>query len=309
VAIRKRESSYAARLDRVLDHVADHLDGDLSLEALARVAGFSPFHFHRLFQAHTGETLHAHVKRVRVERAASLMRSQPRRALTEIALEAGFPALSDLSRAFKARYGIAPSAWDRRSALPASKLADEPPAAVKPQRAKVTALPSSLFVYTRVIDPYGSPALIEIYNRTRAWLDAIGRTPDDVMFAGMSMDDPAVTPGPKCRYDLGIVFPMQASGIVADIARARGAPLRPALPSPAQCEGFSVRRFRELDLVAVHCQGDLATEAAAWAHLYGTWLPNQTRLPANQPAMSLFVKLPEHIGWDRFDLFTCVPLA
>src|SRR5262249_49767955 len=70
-------ASYAQRLDRVLDYIGDRLDGELSLATLARVAGFSPFHFHRLFQAHVGETVHDHVKRMRVERAASSMRAAP----------------------------------------------------------------------------------------------------------------------------------------------------------------------------------------------------------------------------------------
>jgi AraC family transcriptional regulator len=105
----------AQRLDRVIDEVAEHLDGDLSLQRLARVAGLSPFHFHRLFHGYTGETVHGHVRRVRVERAASLMRATTTRSLTEIALEVGFGELSELSRAFKAHYGIAPSRWDRKS--------------------------------------------------------------------------------------------------------------------------------------------------------------------------------------------------
>ncbi|HEU0036020.1 MAG TPA: helix-turn-helix domain-containing protein [Kofleriaceae bacterium] len=311
MTVRKpRERSYAARLDRVLDHITEHLDEELSLATLARVAGFSPFHFHRLFQGHVGETVHAHVKRMRVERAASIMRAQPRRSLTELALECGFPALSDLSRAFKARFGIAPSAWDRVSPLPASKLEHETLPSRAGFRAKLATLPRSLFVYTRVANPYGNQRLVEVYESTRRWLDAIGRTPDDVVFAGMSIDDPAVTPLAQCRYDLGIVFPMSATGVVADIARARRAPLVPALPSPVEVEraGLSVRRFAELDLVTVHCDGTLDVVAAAWTWLYGTYLPRQSRLPANHPAMELFVRLPEHIGWERFDLLACVPL-
>src|SRR5262245_66203233 len=109
----RARTSYPQRLDRVIDHIAEHLDDDLALGKLARIAGFSPFHFHRLFQAHTGETLHDHVRRVRVERAASLMGSMPARPLTDIALDVGFPALSDLSRAFKARFDVAPARWDR----------------------------------------------------------------------------------------------------------------------------------------------------------------------------------------------------
>jgi len=312
-----RRTSYAQRLDRVLDHIADHLHDELTLARLAHVAGFSPFHFHRLFQARTGETVHAHVRRVRVERAASQMRVAPARPLTDIALEVGFPALSDLSRAFKLRFGIAPSRWNRRDALPDSaqlvthvRLTDAELAA-RAQRVRVAVLPRSLFVYTRVFAPYGNQRLVDAYHATRQWLAAIDRAPEDVIFAGMSLDDPAVVPLAQCRYDLGVLFPFGSSGVVADIARARGAAMHVAPPSPPEvaAAGLSARRFAALELATVHLQGDLAAVDVAWQWLYRRWLPGQRRVPANLPAMELFVRLPEEIGWERFDLIACVPLA
>jgi len=172
-------------------------------------------------------------------------------------------------------------------------------------------LPFATSVYTRVFDPYGSQRLVDAYHATRSWIDTIGRAPEDVIFAGMSMDDPAIVPAAQCRYDLGVVFPFASTGIAADIARARGAALRVAPPSPLDVDraGFSARRFAALELATLPIQGDLAAVGAAWQWLYATYLPGQRRLPAHHPAMELFVRLPEHIGWERFDLFACVPLA
>ena len=117
---------YQERVNRVLDHISTHLDGDLSLAALSAVACFSPFHFHRIFQGVTGETLNAHVRRVRLERAALLMRSSPRRRITDVALATGFAGAAEFSRAFKTHFGFAPSTWDRRSALENSKIGKAP---------------------------------------------------------------------------------------------------------------------------------------------------------------------------------------
>jgi AraC family transcriptional regulator len=319
----RARTSYPQRLDRVVDHVAEHLEDDLALAKLARVAGFSPFHFHRLFQAYTGETVHDHVRRVRVERAASLMRAAPSRALTDVALEVGFPALSDLSRAFKARFGLAPSRWDRKAALPASvqvaahhhaRLDDATLAARARElqlRVRVVQLPRSLYVYTRVQAPYANNRLVEAYHGTRRWLDTIGRAPSQIVFAGMSQDDPAVVPPERCRYDMGILFPLATTGVFTVIAKARGTPLPVAPPSPADVERgrLSVRRFPAIDVATLHIDGDLAAVDVAWQWLYRTWLPKQQRLPANLPAMELFVRLPEEIGWERFDLVAAVPLS
>jgi hypothetical protein len=61
---------YAARMNRVVDHIHKHIEDPLDLEQLAAVANFSPFHFHRLFRASLGETLQDFVHRRRLERAA-----------------------------------------------------------------------------------------------------------------------------------------------------------------------------------------------------------------------------------------------
>ena len=47
--------SYQERMLRVLVHVQQNLSADLSLEELARVATFSPYHFHRIFRGMVGE--------------------------------------------------------------------------------------------------------------------------------------------------------------------------------------------------------------------------------------------------------------
>jgi DNA gyrase inhibitor GyrI len=173
----------------------------------------------------------------------------------------------------------------------------------------VLVLPRSLFVFARVFDPYGAQRLVDEYHRLRGWLDEIGRL--DAIVAGMSLDDPAVVPAKQCRYDLGALFPFATDGVVAAIARARGVAARPVPPPPPVVErgGFSARRFPAIDLATLHVAGDLGAVDVAWNWLYRTYLPSQPRLPANQPAMELFVRLPEEIGWEKFDLFACVPLA
>jgi AraC family transcriptional regulator len=44
---------YVGRINRAIDHVTRHLSAPLKLEQLARVAAFSPFHFHRVFKANS----------------------------------------------------------------------------------------------------------------------------------------------------------------------------------------------------------------------------------------------------------------
>ena len=73
----QRRVEYTARINRVLDHIEAHLDEPLRLRDLAAIAHLSPFHFHRVFGAMTGETVTRLVQRLRLEKAAGQLRSMP----------------------------------------------------------------------------------------------------------------------------------------------------------------------------------------------------------------------------------------
>ena len=67
-AVQTREETilhHRKRLNAVFLHIQENLDAPLTVEALADVAGFSPFHFHRIFAAYLRETASDHVRRDR----------------------------------------------------------------------------------------------------------------------------------------------------------------------------------------------------------------------------------------------------
>src|SRR6266571_287841 len=111
MARRDSRSEYDARMHRVLEHIDRRLDQQLELDALARVANFSSFHFHRLFTAWFGETLGDYVRRRRLETAALRLVAQPRLPVLQVALSVGFGSTEAFARAFKARFGSTPSSW------------------------------------------------------------------------------------------------------------------------------------------------------------------------------------------------------
>lgn len=77
------------RLQRVFSYAAAHLDEDVSLSALARHAGMSPFHLHRLVSAATRETPKQLTLRLRLARAAVLLLTSNDSVL-DVALACGF---------------------------------------------------------------------------------------------------------------------------------------------------------------------------------------------------------------------------
>lgn len=318
---------YEDRVNWVLDYISRHPDGDLSLRKLARVSHFSPFHFHRIFHAITGETLNSHVRRARLERAARLMKAAPGRRVTDIALDVGFAGLAEFSRAFKAHFGINASAWDRRSPLEKSKICKAPDGLVlysleelerrrkaEGLRVRIGKLERCRYVYVRTFDPYRNGRLVGVYRLLVDWLARRRTDLKDVVILGMSQDDPAITPSEKCRYDMGVAFPRGAEGrgVVGEVIRSRRRAARnPPVPDRAECEavGLTARDLEAETVAAIHCVGDLTLVACAWEYLFRIWLPASGYHPANMPAFEIFARTPEETGWETFDLHACLPLA
>ena len=73
--MRKRTTrmEYGRRIARVAAYIDANLDGDLSLETLAGIACFSPYHFHRIYRSITSETVTDTIRRLRLFRASKAL--------------------------------------------------------------------------------------------------------------------------------------------------------------------------------------------------------------------------------------------
>jgi YesN/AraC family two-component response regulator len=98
---------------RAVRYIEEHLEEELTLADVARVAGMSKFHFCRRFQVCTGQRFRDFLARRRVERAKELMRLQGR-PLTDIFRDVGFRDMTHFTRVFKRIEGQVPSEHRRR---------------------------------------------------------------------------------------------------------------------------------------------------------------------------------------------------
>jgi AraC-like DNA-binding protein len=97
-----------------LRRARDLIDRDyaqpLDLDAMAREAGYSRFHFARAFAAAYGETPRAYLTRRRIERAKTLLRTA-NLSVTEICFLVGFASLGSFSARFRDLVGQSPSEY------------------------------------------------------------------------------------------------------------------------------------------------------------------------------------------------------
>ena len=108
-----------------LRRARDQIDRDfaepLDLDALARTAGISKYHFHRLFRAAYQRTPAVYLSERRVERAQDLLRSA-NLTVTEVCHAVGFSSLGSFSSRFRQIVGESPSDFQRRWAAQAPKI-------------------------------------------------------------------------------------------------------------------------------------------------------------------------------------------
>jgi AraC-like DNA-binding protein len=112
------------RLKRVQEYVGAHLEDNISLADLAKVAGLSRMHFAAQFRAATGHRPHDHVLYQRIETAKDILSSSDM-PLAEVALAVGFHAQAHFSTVFKRLTDETPARWranHRERAAPAANL-------------------------------------------------------------------------------------------------------------------------------------------------------------------------------------------
>ena len=98
--------SERAAIRRVIDYLDAHCSEDLSVDALARIACLSRFHFIRVFARHTGLTPHAWLMQHRARKAQQLLGQG--QDIAEVAAQTGFADQSHLHKIFKRLFGYTP---------------------------------------------------------------------------------------------------------------------------------------------------------------------------------------------------------
>ena len=176
--------NYQARMLRVLDYIDEHLDDDLDLETVSRVAAFSKFHFHRQFTATFETSLYRYVQLARMQRASHRLAARDAPSVTDIALDAGYDAPDAFARAFRQRFGQSPSSF--------RKSPDWEPwlLAFRPFHAARSKIMSTAYTHDQVIIREVAPTPVAIFEhrgdrrtidatiqRFIAWRKAAGLSP------------------------------------------------------------------------------------------------------------------------------------
>ncbi len=106
--VNNRQKEYVEKFILITDYINKHFTEDLCLEGVAAQAGFSKYHFSRLFKQYTDSTFYKYLNQKRIEFAKTLLRD-PGMSVTEAAFKSGFSSLSAFLRMFKLMNNCTPT--------------------------------------------------------------------------------------------------------------------------------------------------------------------------------------------------------
>jgi AraC family transcriptional regulator len=274
-------------------YIQRHLDEELGLDELASAAAFSRYHFHRIFKALAGESLHDYVRRLRLERAA-LKLKRADGPIIDIALGAGFETHESFTRAFKDMFKAHPSEYRAaHQAAPDSPSGTHwddvsgyrPPNYGEPLPVEVKTLPPFKIVFLRHVGPYSQVGAT--WGRLMSWAGRRGLLGPQVRMLGIVHDDPEVTPGDKVRYDAAVV-----------------------VSRPVEPEGeFGVTEIPDGEYAVFTHRGPYESLGETYKRFFGDWLPKNGREVRDAEMFEEYLNSPMNTKPENLVTSIHVPMA
>ena len=197
-------NDYTQRINKVVAYINDHLDESLDLKTLAEVAALSEFHFHRVFKALKGESIGAHISRLRIEAAARLLRYSAL-SIEDIAFNIGYEAPAALSKAFKNQYGITPTQYrTNKDIYIMKKEIINPDLALKAP--KIMELEPKNLIYVALTGKYGTLDYGKAYEQLWAVVKSQKLFTKGIESICVSYDDPKITEASLQRSEVSLAI-------------------------------------------------------------------------------------------------------
>jgi len=290
------EKLYIKRIMNVLVYIQKNLDNEMSLEELAKKAHFSQYHFHRIFSGLVGESLQEHIRRLRLERAASSLK-YTEKPVTDIAFDAGYQTHEAFSRAFRQAFDSSPSEFRSNNTLVTQIGKTSIHYKDNVQENDITILigDEKMDVEIKTIDPMRVAFVHHVgpYDQVGiAWeklcmhLGKEGLLGGPCQFIGICYDDPEVTAPEKIRYDACVTVDDNFAGT----------------------DEIAVQTIGGGEYAVTTHIGPYEKLGETYSKLYGQWLVQSDREYRSEPGMEFYLNSPD--GTEPEDLVTdiCLPL-
>ncbi len=299
---------YNAGINRAIDYIEHNISRNLTVGEIAREACFSTYHFHRLFSAFVGESLHEYVCRIRLEKAATALLSSDNCSITEIAFRLGFSSSANFAKAFKQHFNITPRDLRNRKNLEKSSLGNikskngkvffEKPVYAQPVingfpengkmvpvKVEIKTIPGIMVAYMRHSKGY-TMEIAEVWYRLINWAEKQALICGHTRYFGVAYDNPDVTNATKCRYDACVTVPSELKS----------------------SENINLRKILGGTYAVYHFTGNEQAWDEAYRILFSEWLPNSGCMLADKPCIEEYLRFPETPENHFYELNIMIPV-
>lgn len=105
-------TEYNEKFSTVLKYIEKNYMFDISLDKLADIAGYSKYHFSRIFKQYSGMSYINYINKVRTNVAQKLLMN-PDNSITDVAMSSGFSSITSFNRVFKEVKHCTPSEFKK----------------------------------------------------------------------------------------------------------------------------------------------------------------------------------------------------
>ena len=272
---------YIERLIGAVDYLRKNSHKKITLGNVSEESGLSRFHFHRIFEAFTDESVYETFERVKIENAALLMHSRPSVSAAEIAQLAGYSNYSTFKNSFIYRFSQSPSLWrkemkkisireveNRILDYPLFSLTRKTEKNISPVSTEIKTVKDFRIAYIRStgVKAGDSALFIYLYNKLTSWAaskDLLGPEYENIVIYHDPQD---ISPDADQKISIGISIPDDID------------------------TGGDVGKMHLGGMDYLVCRYLLREDeyAEAWNQVYGKILPEQKVIPENSFSFELY---------------------
>lgn len=191
-------NDYRLRINRVLEYINVNLYEPMNVEKLAGISNFSAFHFHRIMRAHLDEPLYAYIIRLRLEKAAQLLK-HGNENVCDIAYKIGYETPAAFISAFGKRFGISPGEYRNGNEIIMTKNTNHKKIETM-KNPKIKEIKPQKVIYTLCKGGYDKSAG-EAWGKLCGFMKQKKLWGFSTKFIGIGYDDPSITEASKIRYE------------------------------------------------------------------------------------------------------------
>ncbi len=248
-------ADHVKRINRTLIYIDDHLGDQLDLGALASIACFSKFHFHRVFKRVAGMSPQEYVRRRRLEMAYHFLSNDSTLGVNEVSDLLGFSSPSNFARAFRGQYSFPPRNLRSPSTYPFRAGTDgegaRPFVFVDPSLVRLETLEPFRVLFARRKGSPTGPAVVEpVLEGLRREGERRGWTMPGARRVVIGKSIPGLVAPEDCVFDLGIEIPPSTAVDDPDLVQT--------------VPGGTYARYEY--------RGDPSKVVDCWTELYSVWL-------------------------------------